>query len=89
MVEGKEIVRNRKGLHIKPAGVLSGIALSYPCTVYMKVREYEINAKSVLGILSAQVKCGEEITLVCSGDGEEAALEELLAGVRCGFGMED
>lgn len=87
MIEGKERIRNLKGLHIKPAGAMSHIALGYPCTVYLKVREYEVNTKSVLGLLSAQVKCGEEVTVVCNGEQEEEALEEILSGIRCGFGM--
>ncbi len=87
MTEGREIIRNLKGLHIKPAGAMSRVALGYPCTVYLKVREYEVNAKSVLGLLSAQVKCGEEVTIICNGEREEEALAELLTGIRCGFGM--
>ncbi len=87
MIRGNAVVINAKGLHIKPAGAMSRIALSYPCTVYLEVREYQVNAKSVLGILSAQVKCGESITLVCNGAQEQEALSELLAGVRSGFGM--
>ena len=61
MVSGKAVVINEKGLHIKPAGKMSSIALSYPCMAYLVIREYRVNAKSVLGILSAQVKKGEEI----------------------------
>ncbi len=89
MIRGEAVVVNAKGLHIKPAGAMSRIALKYPCTVYLEVREYQVNAKSVLGILSAQVKCGETIALVCNGVGEEEVLAELLAGVKNGFGFLD
>lgn len=89
MIRGNAVVVNAKGLHIKPAGAMSRIALKYPCTVYLEVREYQVNAKSVLGILSAQVKCGESITFVCSGEQEQEALAELLAGVESGFGMKE
>ncbi|MCQ2421863.1 MAG: HPr family phosphocarrier protein [Lachnospiraceae bacterium] len=88
MVQGSVKVINVKGLHIKPAGAMSKIALSMPCKVYLKVREYEVNAKSVLGILSAQVKCNEEITIVCDGEGEETILKELTEAVQNGFGIE-
>ncbi len=87
MVSGKAVVINEKGLHIKPSGKMSSIALSFPCMVYLVVREYHVNAKSVLGILSAQVKKGEEIEIVCDGEQETEALEKLLEGVRCGFEM--
>ena len=48
MICGNAVVVNAKGLHIKPAGAMSRIALKYPCTVYLEVREYQVNAKSVL-----------------------------------------
>jgi len=85
MVSGKAVVINEKGLHIKPAGSMSSIALSYPCMAYLVIREYRVNAKSVLGILSAQVKKGEEIEIVCDGEGEQEALKELIAAVEAGF----
>lgn len=88
MVQGTVKVMNVKGLHIKPAGEMSRIALSQPCKVYLKVREYEVNAKSVLGILSAQVKCGEEITIVCDGEGEEIVLKEIIDAVEHQFGIQ-
>ena len=66
---------------------MSSIALAYPCMAYLVIREYRVNAKSVLGILSAQVKKDEEIEIVCDGEGEEDALRELIEGVETGFGL--
>lgn len=88
MLSRRVIIRNVNGLHIKPAGMMSSIALGFPCSVYLKVRDYEVNAKSVLGILSAQVKENEEIELVCSGEQEEACLAKLVESVNNKFGME-
>ena len=88
MVQDNVQVKNIKGLHIKPAGEMSRIALTRPCRVYLKVREYEVNAKSVLGILSAQVKCGETVTIVCDGEGEEDTLREIIEAVNNTFGIE-
>lgn len=88
MVQETVKVTNVKGLHIKPAGEMSRIALTRPCRVYLKVREYDVNAKSVLGILSAQVKCGENITIVCDGEGEEETLREIIEAVNNKFGIE-
>ena len=88
MVQETVKVTNVKGLHIKPAGEMSRIALTRPCRVYLKVREYDVNAKSVLGILSAQVKCGETITIVCDGEGEEETLKEIIEAVNNKFGIE-
>ena len=75
MVQATLTVNNVKGLHIKPAGEMSRIALSRPCRVYLRVREYE-------------VKCGEQITVVCDGEGEEYVLKEIEAAVNNRFGIE-
>jgi phosphocarrier protein len=44
------------------------------------------NAKSVLSVLGACIKCGDEITLICEGDDEEQALEALIIFAKDGLG---
>ena len=82
MVSKKVLVKGHNGLHIKPAGALSQIALGYQSAAYLKVRNYNVNAKSVLGILSAQVRQNEEIELVCSGDDEQECLDSMIACIE-------
>jgi phosphocarrier protein len=51
--------------------------------------EYEgntANAKSVLSVLGACIKSGNEITLICDGEDEEQALRELIAYIESGLG---
>jgi len=43
------------------------------------------NAKSVLSVLGASVKCGDEIELVCEGDDEEAAMTTIKALIEKGL----
>lgn len=43
------------------------------------------NAKSVLSVLGACVKTGDEITLICEGEDEEAALNKLVSFVENGL----
>ena len=44
------------------------------------------NAKSVLSVLGACVKCGDEIELTCEGIDEQEALENLVAAIDSGLG---
>ena len=44
------------------------------------------NAKSVLSVLGACVKSGDEITLVCEGEDEQAAIDALVALIEGGLG---
>lgn len=44
------------------------------------------NAKSVLSVLGACVKYGDEIELICEGDDEETALKTLVEAIENGLG---
>ena len=52
----------------------------------IKKNEKSVNAKSVLGILSAGVRFGDEIELICDGSDEEEALETLSVMIVEGLG---
>ena len=57
-------------------------------TVHKELRHEEItaNAKSVLSVLGAGVKNGDEIEVVCDGVDEEEALKAVIAGIENGLG---
>ena len=44
------------------------------------------NAKSVLSVLGACVKCGDEITFICEGEDEKEALDSMIKVVSDGLG---
>jgi phosphocarrier protein len=44
------------------------------------------NAKSVLSVLGACIKSGNEITLICEGEDEQEALTALVAYIESGLG---
>jgi len=51
--------------------------------------EYEgkkIIAKSVLNVMSAGIKSGAQITLVCDGEDEDAAMAALTEAIESGLG---
>ena len=51
--------------------------------------EYEnsiANAKSVLSILGAGIKSGDEILLICEGEEEEKALKAMIEAIESGLG---
>ena len=49
-------------------------------------RDSTANAKSVLSVLGACVKCGDEIELTCEGEDEEEALKALVNAIESGLG---
>ncbi|MCD8154679.1 MAG: HPr family phosphocarrier protein [Clostridiales bacterium] len=86
MVSRRVSVKNPSGLHLRPAGVLCSEALKYKSSVLLDYGGGTANAKSVLSVLGACVKCGDEIRLVCEGTDEREALEALARVIEDGLG---
>lgn len=87
MVSQKVKIKNPTGLHLRPAGVLCKSAIEYSSVVTFKYGGESIaNAKSVLSVLGACIKSGDEIELICEGEDEEKALQEMIALIESGLG---
>ena len=86
MVSQKVIIKNPTGLHLRPAGILCKEAMQYKSLITFSFNETTANAKSVLSVLGACVKCGDEIELCCDGEDEEEALRALVTAVESGLG---
>lgn len=86
MVSEKVTIKNPTGLHLRPAGILCKEALRYQSSVKFRFGNSTSNAKSVLSVLGACVKCGDEITFICDGPDEEKALADMVALVKSGLG---
>ncbi|MCI9611388.1 MAG: HPr family phosphocarrier protein [Eubacterium sp.] len=87
MVSQKVKIKNPTGLHLRPAGVLCKNAIEYTSVITFKYGgENVANAKSVLSVLGACVKSGDEIELICEGEDEETALREMIALIESGLG---
>ncbi|MEE0419984.1 MAG: HPr family phosphocarrier protein [Lachnospiraceae bacterium] len=86
MVRQKVVVKNPTGLHLRPAGLLCKEAMQFKCSVHFIFHEVNANAKSVLSVLSACVKCGDEVEFVCDGEDEETALKSIIGAIEAGLG---
>ena len=86
MVSQKVVIKNPTGLHLRPAGILCKVAMQYKSLITFQFRESTANAKSVLSVLGACVKCGEEIEFNCTGPDEEKALAAMIKIVEDGLG---
>ena len=67
MVSATVKVIDETGLHMKPAGILCRKAVKFRSTVKIKNETGIYNAKSVLSVLGACVRYGDEIELICEG----------------------
>ena len=86
MVSQKVVIKNPTGLHLRPAGNLCKTAMQYKSLITFSYRGNTANAKSVLSVLGACIKCGDEIELFCDGVDETEALQALVEAVESGLG---
>ena len=86
MVSQKVVIKNPTGLHLRPAGILCKEAMKYKSLITFSFRDSTANAKSVLSVLGACVKCGDEVVFTCEGEDEEQALQALVVAIESGLG---
>lgn len=86
MVRAKVVIKNPTGLHLRPAGVLCNKAIAFQASIKFTYKNISANAKSVLSVLGACVKSGDEIEFVCEGADEQEALEAMVSVVKDGLG---
>ena len=86
MVSAKVVVKNPTGLHLRPAGFLCRESLKFKSSINFTFKNTTANAKSVLSVLGACIKSGDEITFICEGEDEQEALKAVLKAVEGGLG---
>ncbi len=82
MVCEKVVMKHPAGLHLRPAGNLSNLAATFQSSITMHKGNKTADAKSLLAILGACVKMGDELEFICEGEDEEAALAAVITLVR-------
>lgn len=87
MIREKIVITNPSGLHLRPAGLLCQTAIGFKCHITFRINNnVAINAKSVLSILGACIKRGDEVELICDGEDELSALYTISKLIKSGLG---
>jgi len=82
-IEKKIIVKNKQGLHARPAALFVQIANKFTSDIIVQKGKQEVNGKSIMGIMMLAAGKGSHIVIKTNGkDAEEAVaeLENLLSG---------
>lgn len=79
---------NPSGLHARPAKVFASAAAASGAKVTVSKGEREVNAASVLSVLTLDCHQGDEITVTVEGDEADAALDHLVGLIESGLGEE-
>ncbi len=76
--EKKVKINNETGLHARPASQLVNTAGKFESKIEIVLDDKEVNAKSIMGIMSLGIGKGDEITLRAEGDDAEAAVAAIV-----------
>lgn len=75
MIEREVVIRNRTGLHTRPAATLVKTAARFKADFYIYKDGMEINGKSIIGVMTLAAEQGSRLVLRFEGPDEgDAAL---------------
>ncbi len=86
MVTRTVVVANRAGIHTRPASMIVRAASKFESDFFIEKDGYEINGKSIIGVMTLAAEQGAELILNFSGPDETEAANALATLFEEGFG---
>jgi phosphocarrier protein len=74
MIERTVTIKNRAGIHARPAALIVQTASKYQSKVWLEKGNDRINAKSIMGIFTLGASFGTPIRIIAEGPDEESAI---------------
>ena len=78
MTEKLLTVRKRAGIHARPAALIAQTANKFACQVTMIKDDAEVNAKSIMGVITMAAAYNTTITLRTEGSDEIQCADAIL-----------
>ena len=76
-VEKKIKVKNKQGLHARPAALFVQVANKFDSTIKVVKDDQVVNGKSIMGILMLAAEKDSEIMIIAEGNDSDEAIQEL------------
>ena len=77
MIERQVVLKNKTGLHARPASKLVAFAKELPCKVYIEHNGKKAAADSILQLLALGAREGSVLMLSADGPGDKHSVEKL------------
>ncbi len=84
-VEREVVIKNRAGLHTRPAATLVKIAAKFKADFFIYKDGLEINGKSIIGVMTLAAEQGAKLLLRFDGEDEEEAAQAVIELFERGF----
>lgn len=73
----KVILKNKIGLHARPAAIFVKQARNYDSDIIIKKGIQEANGKSIISIMALGATKGDELIMITKGSDEDKAISDL------------
>lgn len=77
VVEKTVIIKNKQGLHARPAALFVQIANKFDSDVMVSKGKTKVNGKSIMGIMMLEAGMGSKVTIITKGEDAHQAIKEL------------
>lgn len=71
------VVKNKMGIHARPAAMIVRLANKYPDEVYVEKDDEQVNGKSIMGLMMLAAGNGSRLRFTITGDNAEVMVNEL------------
>lgn len=85
MIQREVTIKNRAGLHTRPAATLVKTAARFEAAFFIEKDSMEINGKSIIGVMTLAAEQGSVLQLRFEGPDEEAACATVVELFERGF----
>lgn len=86
MIKEEVTIVNDAGLHARPASAIVKKASDFEATFHIHMYGYQVNGKSILGLMTLAAEKGAELELEFDGPDEREAADAIIALINSGFG---
>jgi phosphotransferase system HPr (HPr) family protein len=77
VVEKTVVIKNKQGLHARPAALFVQIANKFDSDVVVSKGKAKVNGKSIMGIMMLEAGRGSKVTITTKGEDAQQAITEL------------
>ena len=86
MIEQEVTIRNRAGLHTRPAAAIVKLAAKFNSEFFIEKDNFQINGKSIIGVMTLAAEQGSKLIVKFDGPDEKEAFQAMAELFDSGFG---
>jgi len=85
LIEKEVTIVNKAGMHTRPASAIVKIAAKYKADFFISKNDFEVNGKSIIGVMTLAAEQGSKLLLKFNGKDEDEFAKEMINFFERGF----